>query len=42
MKTIMSALLGLTIVAGAVAPAFAYDGSVIERLDNDGRGGHHT
>ena len=40
MKTILSAIVALSFVAGAVAPAAAYSGSVIERLDKEGRGGH--
>ncbi len=42
MKTILSALVALSFVAGAVAPAAAaaYSGSLIERLDQDRRGGH--
>jgi hypothetical protein len=40
MKTILSALVALSFVAGAVAPAAAYSGSLIERLDKEGRGGH--
>ena len=39
MKTILSAIVALSFVAGAVAPAAAYSGSVIERLDKEGRGG---
>jgi hypothetical protein len=42
MKTIVSALVALSFLAGAVAPAAAYEGSVIERLDKEGRGGHST
>jgi hypothetical protein len=42
MKTIVSALVALTFLAGAVAPAAAYEGSLIERLDKEGRGGHST
>jgi hypothetical protein len=42
MRVMTAMLLGLSIMAGAVAPAAAYEGSVIERLDNSGRGGHHT
>jgi hypothetical protein len=41
MKTLASALVALTLVAGAVAPAAAYEGSLIQQLDKDGRGGHH-
>ncbi len=40
MKTILSALVALSFVAGAVAPASAYSGSVWEQLDKEGRGGH--
>ncbi len=40
MKTILSAIVALSFVAGAVAPASAYSGSLIERLDQDRRGGH--
>ena len=41
MKTIVSALVALSFVAGAVAPAAAapYTGSLIEQLDQDHRGG---
>jgi hypothetical protein len=42
MRVMTAMVLGLSIMAGAVAPAAAYDNSVIERLDHDGRGGHHT
>jgi hypothetical protein len=42
MKTIASALVALSFLAGAVAPAAAYQGSVIEQLDKEGRGGHNT
>lgn len=42
MKTILSALVALSFVAGAVAPAAAYEGSVIQQLDKEGRGGHHS
>ena len=41
MKTLLSALVALSFVAGAVAPAAAYSGSVIEQLDQQGRGGHN-
>jgi hypothetical protein len=41
MKTILSALVALSFVAGAVAPAAAYSGSIIEQLDKEGRGGHN-
>jgi hypothetical protein len=41
MKILISALVALSFVAGAVAPAAAYSGSVFERLDKDGRGGHN-
>ena len=41
MKTLLSALVALSFVAGAVAPAAAapYSGSVLEQLDKEGRGG---
>ena len=39
MKTIVSALVALSFLAGAVAPAAAYSGSMLERLDKEGRGG---
>jgi hypothetical protein len=42
MKTIASALVALSFLAGAVAPAAAYQGSIIEQLDKEGRGGHNT
>jgi hypothetical protein len=42
MKTIVSSLVALSLLAAAAAPAVAYEGSVIERLDKDGRGGHAT
>ena len=41
MKTLLSAVVALSFVAGSVAPAAAYGGSVWERLDKEGRGGHH-
>lgn len=40
MKTIASALLALSFVAGVVAPASA-DTATIKQLDKEGRGGHH-
>ena len=40
MKTILSAIVALSFVAGAVAPAAAYEGFSIKTLDQDGRGGH--
>ena len=40
MKTILSALVALSFVAGTVAPAAAYEGFSIKTLDQDGRGGH--
>jgi len=40
MKTILSALVALSFVAGAVAPAAASDFS-IKQLDQDNRGGHN-
>ena len=42
MKIIASALIALSMLAGAVAPAAAYEGSVIQQLDKEGRGGHNT
>ena len=41
MKTLVSALVALSFLAGAVAPAAAapYSGSLIEQLDKEGRGG---
>lgn len=41
MKAILSALVALSFLAGAVAPAAAYSGSYIEKLDKEGRGGHN-
>ena len=40
MKTIASALVALSFLVGAVAPAVAYSGSIWEQLDKEGRGGH--
>jgi hypothetical protein len=40
MKTILSALVALSFVAGVVAPASAADFS-IKMLDQDNRGGHN-
>ena len=44
MKTILSALLALSFLAGAIAPAAAgsYENSEIHHLDEEGRGGHAT
>lgn len=44
MKTILSALVALSFLAGAVAPAAAdsYNDSLIHQLDQEGRGGHAT
>ena len=39
MKTILSAIVALSFVAGAVAPAAA-DYLTIKQLDQDRRGGH--
>jgi hypothetical protein len=39
MKIIVSALVALSFLAGAVAPAAAYSGSMLERLDKEDRGG---
>ena len=40
MKVIVSVLVALSFLTGAVAPAAAYSGSMIEQLDKEGRGGH--
>jgi hypothetical protein len=40
MKIVASTLVALSLIAGTVAPAAAYSGSTIERLDRDHRGGH--
>jgi Ni/Co efflux regulator RcnB len=40
MKTILSAIVALSFVAGAVAPAAANQGLTIKQLDQDRRGGH--
>jgi len=40
MKTIVSALLALSFVAGVVAPASADEPFSIKQLDKDRRGGH--
>lgn len=40
MKTILSAIVALSFVAGAVAPAAASEGFSIKQLDQDYRGGH--
>jgi hypothetical protein len=40
MKTLVATLIALSFVTAAVAPATAYSGSLIERLDKEGRGGH--
>lgn len=42
MKTMLSALVALTFLAGAVVPSMAADRFSIEQLDADGRGGHHN
>ena len=41
MKTLVSALVALSFLAGIVAPVAAapYSGSLIEQLDKEGRGG---
>lgn len=41
MKTILSALVAVSFVAGAVAPAVASEGFSIKQLDQDSRGGHN-
>jgi hypothetical protein len=40
MKTLVSALVALSFVAGAVAPASAAEPFSIKQLDQDRRGGH--
>jgi hypothetical protein len=40
MKTILSAIVALSFVAGAVAPASAAEEFSIKTLDQDRRGGH--
>jgi hypothetical protein len=46
MKTILSALVALSFIAGVAGPAFATSDvdakKVFERLDKEGRGGHQT
>ena len=41
MKTILSVLVALSVVAGVVAPASAAEPFSIKTLDADGRGGHN-
>ena len=41
MKTILSALVALSFVAGVVAPASAAESFSIKTLDQDNRGGHN-
>jgi hypothetical protein len=40
MKTIATALVALSVLAGVVAPASAASSFSIEQLDREGRGGH--
>lgn len=41
MKTIATALIALSVLAGVVAPASAADSNFsIQQLDKEGRGGH--
>ncbi len=40
MKTIVSALVALTFIAGVVGPAIAAEPFTIKQLDQDFRGGH--
>ena len=40
MKTIFSAIVALTFIAGVVGPAVAAEPFSIKQLDQDGRGGH--
>jgi hypothetical protein len=42
MKTLVSALVALSFVAGVVAPASAAEPFSIKQLDRDGRGGHQN
>jgi len=42
MKTIVSALVALSFVAGVVAPASAAESFSIKQLDKEGRGGHQN
>jgi hypothetical protein len=43
MKTMIgSIVISLSLLAGIAAPAAAYQGSKIEKLDKEGRGGHGT
>ena len=41
MKTIVSALVALTFIAGVVGPAIAAEAFSIKQLDQDNRGGHN-
>jgi hypothetical protein len=40
MKTLATALIALSVLAGVVAPASAASNFSIEQLDREGRGGH--
>ena len=40
MKTIATALIALSVLGGAVAPASAASDFSVQQLDRDGRGGH--
>ena len=40
MKTIATALIALSVLAGVVAPASAASNFSIEQLDREGRAGH--
>jgi hypothetical protein len=44
MKSVLSALLALSVLSGSAASAFAdkVPGSIWEQLDREGRGGHPT
>jgi hypothetical protein len=42
MKRMASAFLALSLLAGAAGTAAAYEGSFIQYLDEQGRGGHQT
>lgn len=42
MKTLVSALVALSFVAGVVAPASATESFSLKQLDKEDRGGHQT
>jgi hypothetical protein len=41
MKTVVSALVALTFIAGVIGPAIAAESVSIKTLDQDNRGGHN-